>query len=90
MYVYIMERTQIYLTQRETAALDRAARETGRSRSDLIREAIEARYLTSSDLDATVAALDGTAGIWADRAESGEAYVERMRDGRLSKLHDGR
>ena len=90
MYVYIVERTQIYLTKRETAALDQAAGETGRSRSDLIREAIEARYMTSSDLDATTAALDGTAGIWADRAESGEAYVERMRHGRLSKLHTGR
>ena len=45
MYTYIMQRTQIYLTSREAAALDAAARQTGQTRSHLIREAIEAVYL---------------------------------------------
>ncbi len=85
MYVYIVERTQICLTKRETAALDRAGKQTGRTRSDLIREAIEQTYLGSSDVDELISALDATEGLWRDRAESGEAYVERMRPGHLAR-----
>lgn len=87
MYVYIMQRTQIYLTQREMRALQQAARTTGHTRSQLIREAIEARYLSSSATPELVEALERTAGIWSDRAETGEAYVERIRQGRLADMH---
>lgn len=86
MYTYIVERTQIYLSKREKAALTRAAKETGRTRSQLIREAIEARYLTSQ-ADDLIAALERTAGLWADWAETGEAYVERIRSGRMARLY---
>lgn len=87
MYVYIVERTQIYLTKRETAALARAAKATGRTRSQLIREAIEASYLAARSTDA-LEVLEETAGLWSDRDESGEAYVERLRSGRLARLHE--
>ena len=87
MYTYIMQRTQIYLTRRESEALDRAARETGRTRSQLIREAIEARYLASRDEAGLLEAIEATAGLWADRTETGEAYVERIRRGRLARIH---
>lgn len=86
MYIYIVQRTQIYLTKREKAALARVAKATGRTRSQLIREAIEAQYLTSQAED-LVAVLKRTAGLWADRAETGEAYVERLRSGRLARLY---
>jgi predicted DNA-binding protein len=85
MYGYIMQRTQIYLTPREAAALDAAARRTGQTRSHLIREAIEAVYLGEADLSAQLAALDRSAGAWADRDEDGEAYVDRVRPGALAK-----
>lgn len=88
MYAYIMERTQIYLTRREKAALERAAGTTGRTRSQLIREAIEARYLSTIDDDVRLAVLSETAGLWSDRSETGEAYVEALRQGRLATLHD--
>lgn len=39
-----MHRTQIHLDDRQLAALDRAASETGASRSELIRRAIDAVY----------------------------------------------
>lgn len=39
-----MHRTQIHLDDRQLAALDRAARETGASRSELIRRAVDAVY----------------------------------------------
>lgn len=88
MYIYIVERTQIYLTKRETVALARAAKATGRTRSQLIREAIEASYLPQSSPD-SLAALEETAGLWSDLSDTGEAYVERVRGGRLSTLHGG-
>ena len=90
MYTYIVERTQIYLTRRESLALARAAKATGRTRSQLIREAITAQYLSQADGSDLVAALEATAGMWSDRAESGEAYVERLRTGRLARLHANR
>lgn len=89
MYVYIMQRTQIYLTRRESEALARASRETGRTRSQLIREAVEATYLTVMDKRGLGAALGSTAGLWSDRLETGEVVVERLRRGRLAKLHEG-
>lgn len=89
-YTYIMERTQIYLSRRESSVLERLAKQTGRTRSQLIREAISAQYLAGSDASALGAALEATAGIWADRTETGEAYVERVRSGRISRLHEAR
>lgn len=82
MYTYIVERTQIYLSREQAAALDREAKRTGTTRSHLIREAIEARYGPDRDTDEVREALRATAGLWSDRSESGEAYVERLRSGR--------
>jgi predicted DNA-binding protein len=90
MYIYIVERTQIYLTRRESSTLARLAKETGRTRSQLIREAIAAQYVLSADAEALTAALDATAGLWSDRTETGEAYVERLRTGRLARRISGR
>lgn len=91
MYPYIMERTQIYLTRRESTALARLAKETGRTRSQLIREAITAQYLAGSDADALAEALAETSGIWADRTETGEEYIDRIRTGRrLERLYEDR
>jgi predicted DNA-binding protein len=82
MYTYIVERTQIYLSREQAAALDREAKRIGTTRSHLIREAIEARYGTGKDRDHIQRALRATAGLWRDRTETGEEYVERLRTGR--------
>ncbi|MDP9467406.1 MAG: ribbon-helix-helix domain-containing protein [Chloroflexota bacterium] len=83
-----MERTQIYLSSTQASALDREAKRTGVTRSHLIREAIEERYGLAADRERLRAALRETAGLWKDRKESGEAYVERMRKGdRLRRLY---
>jgi predicted DNA-binding protein len=82
MYTYIVERTQIYLSREQSAALDREAKRTGTTRSHLIREAIQARYGADPDTDRVREALRATAGLWSDRSETGEAYVERTRTGR--------
>jgi metal-responsive CopG/Arc/MetJ family transcriptional regulator len=82
MYMYIMERTQIYLSRAQAAALDREARRKGTTRSHLIREAIEARYGADRDPERIERALRATAGLWKDRAETGEVYVGRLRTAR--------
>jgi len=83
-----MERTQIYLSKAQAAALDREARRIGTTRSHLIREAIDARYGEVADGDRIRRALRATAGLWKDRAGTGEAYVDQLRSGRrLSDAH---
>lgn len=88
MYKYIVERTQIYLTSEQAAALDREARRSGVTRSHLIREAIDARYGARRSEEETRRALDATAGLWRDRAETGDEHVSRLRTGRrLRRLY---
>ncbi len=85
MYPYIMERTQIYLTSDEAQALDREARVRGVTRSHLIREAIDARYVTSRESQARriLAILEEFGAPWADRDDipDGETYVDWIRHG---------
>ena len=89
MYTYIVRRTQIYLTDEEARALNREEARTGRSMSDLIREAIDDRYVTKSSLskEQKLRALARSFGSWKGRTETGEEYVERLRSGRLARLH---
>lgn len=89
MYIYIMNRTQIYLTDEEERALSHRARKTGRSKSDLIREAIDSNYLTgAAGTKALIEVLEKTAGAWKGRRETGAQYVDKLRSGRLGRLHD--
>lgn len=80
-----MERTQIYLTEAEAAALDRVAAERGVTRSHLIREAIDATYVVprTSQRDRLLAALEEMGAPWQARTDlpDGEGYVERLRGG---------
>jgi predicted transcriptional regulator len=89
MYTYIMQRTQIYLTEREAEELDRLARATGRTRSHLIREAIETQYLAGPAIHDAVDVIRSTAGAWSGRDETGEAYVDRVRPGDLARKIGG-
>lgn len=62
--MYVMTRTQIYLTERESKAVDKLAKQTNRSKSDIIRHALDI-YLGLGD-----AALDkrhAAFGVWATR-----------------------
>ncbi len=86
MYTYIvMERTQIYLTSAQTTELDKRAHQQGTTRSHLIREAVESYLGPTWDPEAFKRALDGIAGMWADRDDIDEIQ-RNLRDGDLRRL----
>jgi hypothetical protein len=63
-----MVRTQIYLTEREQESLGELAARTGRSKSDLIREALD-EYLDRHPRDERTALLRGGFGLWRVRQD---------------------
>jgi predicted DNA-binding ribbon-helix-helix protein len=78
-----MRRTSIYLDDRQQRTLDQIAQRTRRTISELIREAIEARYGTTAEPDFLKALRAGAFGIWKERTDIGptEAYLRRLRRG---------
>jgi metal-responsive CopG/Arc/MetJ family transcriptional regulator len=71
-------RTQITLNDEELELLDRVAKATGASRSELVRRAIHSAYgsLTRQERKA---ALKRSAGTWRGRDFTGTDYVEAIR-----------
>lgn len=88
--VYIMmRRTQIYLDDRQRRKLDRVAKRTRRTVSELIREAIDARYAATPKEDFLDALRTGAFGVWKERADLGptDSYVRQVRRGkRIDRL----
>ena len=86
---YIMQRTQIYLTEEQGRILKSRSRATGCTVSELIRAAIDGVYAPRRDLSTAdrVRLARRTAGAWKGFPESGAEYVERIRGSRrLSRL----
>lgn len=77
-----MLRTQISLTQEQHSRLAALASSTGRSMSDLIRDAVDSTYGHQRTAEADVIILHRTFGAWRATGETGAAYVERIRTGR--------
>ena len=88
--VYIMRRTQIYLTEEQGRLLEARSRSTGRGISELIRDAIDQVYRRQREPARAERArlARQTAGAWSGHSETGAQYVERVRgSGRLSRRH---
>lgn len=83
MYSDVMGRTQIYLGEDELELLDRASRETGASRSELIRRAVRGTF-GAKGKDQRLQALKVSAGSWRGRP-SGSEYVDAIRSGDLNE-----
>ena len=93
----VLERTNIYLRHGQREVLERIHKNTGASAAELIRRAVDLVYSDEADLgsvrigrlsrDQRREGLKASAGAWAGRVETGEAFVERTRSGRLSRLH---
>jgi predicted transcriptional regulator len=85
-----MNRTQIYLNDRQTARLDERAAAEGTSRSMVIRRAVDV-YLEQESQDATRwreqwrKAVDGSAGL-APHLDEGADYVEGVRRADAERL----
>jgi predicted DNA-binding protein len=80
--LYIMHRTQIYLADEQDRALADRARQGGRTKSALIREAIDS-YLSPEPAEQTALARLRTAVAdargCASHLPSGERYVAELR-----------
>lgn len=83
-YSDTMARTQVYLGNEELELLDREARATGATRSELIRRAVRGTYGQPSVSD-KLRALEASAGSWTDRSFTGAEYVDLMRSGDLNE-----
>ncbi len=77
--LYTMLRTQIYLSETDIEWLDREAALTGRTRSRLIRDAIDRAYGHQADIEGFDRVLRANAGIWKDRPFTGQEYVDAFR-----------
>lgn len=81
-----MLRTQILLSEEQRRLLDVASVRTGKSMAELVRDAIDATYLSEQGTLADVAAIERAAGGWSKRpvhdVVDGATYADRLRSGR--------
>ena len=77
-YSGVMGRTQVYLGEEELELLDRVARATGASRSELIRRAVRSTFGEKTKAE-KLRALAASAGSWSDRGFTGAEYVDAVR-----------
>ncbi|MDA8398482.1 MAG: ribbon-helix-helix domain-containing protein [Actinomycetota bacterium] len=82
-----MGRTQIYLGDDEVELLDRVARTTGVSRSELIRRAVRNTFGEKTEAE-RIQALEASAGTFRGQPMTGADYVDALRgdlNGRLNR-----
>jgi len=77
-YSGVMGRTQIYLGDDELELLDRVARTTGASRSELVRRAVRNTFGEKTKAE-RLRALEASAGTFRGRRMTGADYVDALR-----------
>ena len=73
-----MGRTQVYLGDDELELLDRVARATGASRSELIRRAVRSTFGEKTKAE-RLRAIEASAGSWRGGLLTGAEYVDGLR-----------
>ena len=81
-----MVRTQIYLTERERQALSSISEQTGRTQSDLIREAVD-RFVAGYEGGDRLSLLRKARGLWKNRTDLPDFQALRKEWDRLSPDH---
>ena len=84
-YSDTMGRTQIYLGTDELELLDRVARATGASRSELVRRAVRSTFGQPTKAD-RLRALEASAVSWPGRDFTGSEYVDSVRGDLTERL----
>ncbi len=77
-YYGAMGRTQIYLGDDELELLDRVAKTTGASRSELVRRAVRNTFGEKTKAE-RLQALEASAGTLRGRRMTGADYVDALR-----------
>jgi Arc/MetJ family transcription regulator len=77
-YSGVIRRTQIYLGDDELELLDRVARTTGASRSELVRRAVRNTFGEKTKAE-RLRALEASAGTFRGRRMTGADYVDALR-----------
>jgi len=77
-YSDVVGRTQVYLGDNELQLLDRVARATGASRSELIRRAVRGTFGEKTKAE-RLRALEASAGSWSAPRPTGADYVDALR-----------
>ncbi len=73
-----MQRTNLYLDERQTTALDRRARAEGISRAELVRRLIDRSMNETPDsLDSDLAAIESSFGVLTDIQGPDRGHDER-------------
>lgn len=72
-----MIRTQIYLTEQEQTALKALTRQTGKSQSELIRDAVD-RLLAQLDSRSRLDKLRAARGMWKNRDDLADFEATRQ------------
>jgi Arc/MetJ-type ribon-helix-helix transcriptional regulator len=89
--VAIVERTQIYLTEQQQRELERRVISSGRTKSDLIREALDAFLGLQLSKDEWQRrwreAVDAISGI-APYLPEGDAYAQQLRDADIQRKEE--
>lgn len=84
--LWCMKRTNLYLSEGQTAALDEVAQGQGVSRAELVRRLVDRGIrATPADLDADLSAIEESFGVLPD-----EQLTARGPDARTAHLDEAR
>lgn len=82
-----VERTQIYLTDKEKKALRSIARRLGKTQSEVIRAAVD-RFIERESMGGTIDLLRSGRGLWKDRRDLPDFEMLRRELDRTSAVGD--